>query len=74
MSLLFHALSHLESKSSAYSVGTEETACGSMRGYRVPPRAVIVHVLKPLQLKDSLAGAARAFASEMFELPSVRRF
>lgn len=74
MSLLFHALSHLENKTSAYSVGTEETACAGMRSYRVPPRAVIVHVLKPLKLKDSLARAARAFASEMFELPSMRRF
>lgn len=55
-------------------MGTAETACGSVRGYRVPLRAVIVHALKSLKLQDSLSRAARAFAGEMLETPSMRGF
>lgn len=54
--------------------GAAGTLCGSTRGYKVPLRAGIVHAFKSLKLQDSLSRAARAFAGEMFELPSMRGF
>lgn len=55
-------------------MGTAEAARGSMRCYKVPLRAVIVHAFKSLKLQDSLSRAASVFAGEMLETPSVRGF
>lgn len=72
MSLLFE-LSPGEGEWCTF-MGTAETACGSMRGYKVPLRPVIVPALKSLKLQDSSSRAARVFAGEMLEMPSTRGF
>lgn len=55
-------------------IGTAETARGYKRGYKVPLRTVIVCILKSLKLQNSLSRAARTYAGEMPEPPSMRGF